>query len=172
MTETHSMLFVTFDDTGSARAAYREMKELHGVRQAAVMERTADGLLDVPDSWVRGAGATTVLSGVVGGLVGLIGGPIGVFLGWGAGTALGGGAEFKRFSDATEGLMVFSRGLAEGTTLLIVELTESGPQAADEIAARHGGRLVRRPAAEVEAEVRAAQEAAEESLHAERDERD
>ncbi|MER8185765.1 histidine kinase [Kitasatospora sp. NPDC094015] len=167
MTETHTMLFVTFDDTASARAAYREIKEVHGVRQAAVMERTADGLLDVPESWVRGAGAATVLSGVVGALVGLIGGPIGAFLGWGAGTALGGGAEYKRYSDATEGLMVFSRGLDDSSTMLIVELVETDPAVADAIAARHGGRLVRRPAAEVEAEVRAAQEEAEESLRAE-----
>ncbi|WP_371495164.1 histidine kinase [Kitasatospora sp. NBC_00374] len=160
------MLFVTFEDTDHARQAYREMRELHGVRQAAVMERTADGLLDVPESWVRGAGATTVLSGVVGGLVGLIGGPIGVFLGWGAGTALGGGAEYKRFNDAAEGLMVFSRKLADSTSMLIVDLTESSPGPADAIAARHGGRLVRRPAAEVDAEVRQAQAAAEESLRA------
>ncbi|WP_051812782.1 hypothetical protein [Kitasatospora sp. MBT63] len=172
MHESHSMVFVTFGSTEAARRAYHEIKEVHGVRQAAVMERSAEGLLDVPESWVRGAGTATVLSGVVGGLVGLIGGPIGVFLGWGAGTALGGGAEYKRLSDSAEGLLVFSRGLADSTSMLIAELTETSPDAVDEIAARHGGRLVRRPADEVEAEVRAAQEEAEESLRAEHERQD
>ncbi|WP_051965829.1 hypothetical protein [Kitasatospora mediocidica] len=168
MPETHTMLFVTFEDQASAAAAYEEVKEVHGVRQAAVLERSADGLLSVPESWVRGAGAATVAGGVVGGLVGLLGGPIGVFLGWTAGTMLGGAAEIQHFQDAAEGLMVYSSGLAEGGSLLIAELREHGPEAVDAIAARHGGTVVRRPAEEVEGEVQAAQLAAERAVRAER----
>ncbi|MDH6108966.1 putative membrane protein [Kitasatospora sp. MAP12-15] len=167
MPESHTMLFVTFRDQASVRAAYEEVKELHGVRQAAVLERSADGLLDVPESWVRGAGATTVAGGLVGGLVGLIGGPIGVFLGWTAGTMLGGAAEIQHFQDAAEGLMVYSRGLTEGGSLLIAELREHSPDAVDAIALRHGGTVVRRPAEEVAAEVQAAQTAAEEAVRSE-----
>ncbi|MDH6133237.1 hypothetical protein P3T37_002632 [Kitasatospora sp. MAA4] len=170
MPETHTMLFVTFQDGGSARAAYEEVKEVHGVRQAAVLERSVDGLLDVPESWVRGAGAATVAGGVVGGLVGLLGGPLGVFLGWTAGTMLGGAAEIQHFQDAAEGLMVYSSGLAEGGSLLIAELREHTPDTADAIAARYGGTVVRRPAEEVEAEVQAAQAAAERAVRAEHEE--
>lgn len=167
MPDTHTMLFITFDDPAAARAAYEEVKQLHGVRQAAVLERSAEGLLDVPESWVHGAGTPTVVSGIVGGLVGLLGGPLGVFLGWTAGTALGGAAEIKHFQDAAESLAVYSSGLAEGHSLLLVELREHTPDAADAIAARQGGRLVRRPAEEVDAELRAAQAAAEEAVREE-----
>lgn len=170
MSDTHTMLFITFDDQAPARAAYQELKALHGVRQAAVLERSADGQLDVPESWVRGAGTPTVVGGIVGGLIGLIGGPVGVFLGWTAGTVLSGAAEIKSFQDGVAALTVYSTGLAEGGSLLIAELHEQSPQAADAVAARHGGRLVRRPAEEVEAEVRAAEQAAEQAVQAERDE--
>ncbi len=167
MPDSPAMLFITFDDPAPARAAYQEVKELPGVRQAAVLERSDEGLLDVPESWVHGAGTPTVVSGIVGGLVGLLGGPVGVFLGWTAGTVLAGAAEIKRFQDAAEGLTVYSSGLAEGGSLLIAEVREQSPGAADALAARHGGRLVRRPAEEVAAEVRAAQEAAEEAVREE-----
>lgn len=172
MPDTHTMLFITFDDSAAARAAYEEVKEVPGIRQAAVLERSAEGLLDVPESWVHGAGTPTVVSGIVGGLVGLFGGPLGVFLGWTAGTLLGGVTEMKHFQDASESLTVYSRGLAEGGSLLVAELREHTPEAADAIAARHGGSLVRRPAEEVAAEVRACQEAAEDAVRTERGEGD
>ncbi|GAA1255604.1 hypothetical protein GCM10009665_52660 [Kitasatospora nipponensis] len=170
MPDTDTMLFVTFDDPSAAHAAYREAKELPGARQAAVLRRSTQGLLDTPESWVRGAGAPTVATGILGGLIGLIGGPLGVFLGWTAGTVLGGAAEIRHFQDAAEGLMVYSRGLAEGGTMLIVELHEQDPRAADALAGRHGGRLERRLAEEVAAEVREAQAAAEDAVRAEHEE--
>jgi hypothetical protein len=102
-----------------------------------------------------------VATGLLGGLLGLFGGPIGVLLGWTAGTFIGGAAELKQFHEGAEGLLVYSKDLAEGSALLIVELREHDPAAADQLAVRHGGRLVRRPADEVEAEVRAAERAAE-----------
>ncbi|MGF1427543.1 histidine kinase [Kitasatospora sp. LaBMicrA B282] len=165
--ETHSMLFITFGDPVAAHVAFGEAKELPGARQAAVLRRSAEGLLDTPESWVRGAGAPTVATGIVGGLLGLFGGPVGVLLGWTAGTVLGGAAELRQFQDGAEGLLVYSRDLAEGHAMLIVELHERQPEPADELAARHGGTLLRRPAAEVAAEVRAAERAAEQTRSAE-----
>ncbi|MDH6142276.1 MULTISPECIES: histidine kinase [Kitasatospora] len=158
---THVMLFITFTDQAEATAAFGEAKELPGAHQAAVLTRSAEGLLDTPESWVKGAGGPTVATGLVGGLLGLFGGPIGVLLGWTAGTFIGGAAELRRFHEGAEGLLVYSKDLVEGSALLIVELREHDPAAADQLAARHGGRLLRRPAEEVEAEVRAAERAAE-----------
>ncbi|GAA1990365.1 histidine kinase [Kitasatospora viridis] len=158
---TNTMLFITFDGRAAADAAFEEAKELPGVRQAAVLTRSAEGLLDTPESWVRGAGRPTVATGLLGGLLGLFGGPIGVLLGWTAGTVIGGAAELKQFQEGAEGLLVYSRDLAEGHAMLIVDVHEHDPAPADALAAAHGGRLVRRPAAEVEAEVRAAERAAE-----------
>ncbi|MCC9310637.1 histidine kinase [Kitasatospora sp. RB6PN24] len=155
------MLFITFSDQGEAAAAFDEAKELPGARQAAVLTRSTEGMLDTPGSWVKGAGGPTVATGLVGGLLGLFGGPIGVLLGWTAGTFIGGAAELKHFHESAEGLLVYSKDLAEGSALLIVEVREHDPAVADLLAARHGGRLLRRPAEEVEAEVRAAERAAE-----------
>lgn len=161
--DAHTMLFVTFADPAAALAAFAEAKELPGARQAAVLRRSAEGLLDTPESWVRGAGTPTVATGIVGGLLGLLGGPVGALLGWTAGTVLGGAAELKQFQEGAEGLLVYSRDLAEGHAMLIVELHEHDQRPADELAKRHGGQLVRRPAEEVAAEVRAAEQAADEA---------
>jgi hypothetical protein len=167
MADPHVMLFFTFDGPDAAHAAYPEAKELPGARQAAVLRRSDEGLLDTPESWQRGAGRPTVAGGVLGGLVGLIGGPLGVFLGWTAGTVLGGAAELKHFQDAAQGLLVYSSELPEGGSMLIVEAHESQPEEANALAAKYGGRLLRRPAEEVEAEVRAADAAAETAIRAE-----
>ncbi|MFE0462014.1 histidine kinase [Kitasatospora sp. NPDC058965] len=166
----HTMLFITFDGKQPALDAFGEVKAVHGVQQAAVLVRSAEGLLETPESWVRGAGTTTVAGGIVGGVLGLFGGPIGVLLGWTAGTVLGGAAELKHFENGAEGLLVYSKDLAEGNAMLIVEAHEPERAPLDGIAARHGGRTVRRPAAEVAAEVRAAETAAEEAGRAERGE--
>ncbi|MFE9423909.1 histidine kinase [Kitasatospora sp. NPDC006697] len=165
-----SMLFITFDDRTAAEAAYREAKELPGARQAAVLTRSDEGLLETPESWVHGAGRPTVATGIVGGLLGLFAGPVGALLGWSAGTVIGGAAELKQFQAGAEGLLVYSKDLAEGHAMLIVEVNEHDPAPADRLAAAHGGRLLRRPASEVEAEVRAADTAAEEAARAERGE--
>ncbi|GAB2728526.1 histidine kinase [Kitasatospora kifunensis] len=161
--DVHTMLFITFAKPATALAAFAEAKELPGARQAAVLRRSAEGLLDTPESWVRGAGTPTVATGILGGLIGLLGGPVGVLLGWTAGTVLGGAAELRQFQDGAEGLLVYSRDLAEGHAMLIVELHERHHAPADELAERHGGQLVRRPAEDVAAEVRAAERAADEA---------
>jgi hypothetical protein len=165
--DVHTMLFITFADPAAALAAFTEAKELPGARQAAVLRRSAEGLLDTPESWVRGAGTPTVATGILGGLIGLLGGPVGVLLGWTAGTVLGSAAELRQFQDGAEGLLVYSRDLAEGHAMLIVELHEHHHAPADELAERHGGQLVRRPAEEVAAEVRAAERAVDETARGE-----
>jgi hypothetical protein len=166
----HTMLFITFDGKQAALDAFGAAKEMHGVEQAAVLTRSVEGLLDTPESWVRGAGTPTVASGILGGVVGLLGGPIGVLLGWTAGTVLGSAAELKRFQAGAEGLLVFSKDLAEGQSMLILEVHEQDPAVLDGLARQYDGRAVRRPAQEVAAEVKAAETAAEEAARAERGE--
>src|SRR5690348_9826703 len=138
MSDTHTMLFVTFEDPAAAPAAFQEPKELPGARQAAVLRRSDERNLDTPERRVRGPGTPTLVTGILGGLVGLLGGPLGVFLGWTAGTVLGGAAEIRHFQDAAESLAVYSSGLPEGDAMLIVELHEQHPEAADALAKRHG----------------------------------
>ncbi|MFD3808840.1 histidine kinase [Streptomyces sp. NPDC058619] len=163
MAESHQVLLISFTGPAAGRAAFQEALDLPGLRQAAVVERSADGLLDVPESHVSGAGITTAGAGLVGGLVGLLGGPLGVLLGTAAGAALGGAAENQQLLEGGAGLIMLSRRVDEGASLLVVDLRESSPQPGDDLARRHGGTLERISEKEFAAQVRAAEEAAEES---------
>lgn len=156
----HQILLITFAKAQAARAAYEDAVGLPGLRQAAVLERSAEGLLDVPESHVSGAGVPTAGAGLAGGLLGLVGGPIGVFLGAAAGVALGGAAEDLRMQEGGAGMIMLSSRVEDGAALLIVDLRESEPEPADDLARRHGGTLERLSAKEFAAQVRAAEQAA------------
>ncbi|MEU3060587.1 histidine kinase [Streptomyces subrutilus] len=160
MADSHQVLLITFTGPGPARAAYREALDLPGLRQAAILERSAEGLLDVPESHVRGAGKRAAGGGLVGGLIGLLGGPLGVLFGSAAGAALGGAVENRELLEGGAGLIMLSSRIDEGAALLIVDLEEAGPGPGDEVARRHGGTLERVPEREFAARVRAAEEAA------------
>ncbi|WP_405704695.1 hypothetical protein OG264_00235 [Streptomyces xanthophaeus] len=56
MAESHQVLLVSFTDRQASRAAYQEALALPGLRQAVVVERSPEGLLDVPETHVEGAG--------------------------------------------------------------------------------------------------------------------
>ncbi len=163
MSENHHVLLLDFSEGDACRAAFDEAAHLPGLRQSAIVAREADGTLDFPASQVRGAGATTVGAGVVGGLAGLLGGPIGVLLGWVAGTALGNAAETRRDEEGGAGLIVLSEEVEDGHCLLVLDVVESSPEPADDLAARHGTTLRRLPADELAARVKAARRAAEEA---------
>ncbi|MER6362195.1 histidine kinase [Kitasatospora sp. NPDC001527] len=163
MSENHHVLLLDFTDRAACRAAFDEAAHLPGLRQSAIVERRTDGTIDFPASQVRGAGAPTVGAGVVGGLAGVLGGPIGVLLGWAAGTALGNAAETWRDHEGGAGLIVLSEEVDEGHSLLVLDLVETSPRPADDLAARHGTTLRRLPAAELAERVKAARRAAEES---------
>ncbi|MFI5765362.1 histidine kinase [Streptomyces sp. NPDC051563] len=156
----HHMLLITFPSSSAARPAYEEAVDLPGLRQAAVLERSPEGLLDVPESHVAGAGVPTAGAGLAGGLIGLLGGPIGVFLGTAAGVALGNAAEEGWAREGGAGMIMLSSQVEDGAALLIVDLHESDPQPADDLARRHGGTLQRLTAQEFSARVRAAERAA------------
>ncbi|WCD90016.1 histidine kinase [Streptomyces xanthophaeus] len=162
MADSHQVLLITFSDREASRAAFQEALTLPGLRQAAVVERSADGLLDVPETHVKGAGRRTAGGGVVGGLIGLLGGPLGVVLGAAAGAALGGAVENQDLMEDTAGLIMLSGRIDEGSSLLVVDLDEAAQEPGDELARRHGGALERVPEEEFAAQVRAAEQVAEE----------
>ncbi|MCX5384103.1 histidine kinase [Streptomyces sp. NBC_00083] len=161
MAETHHVLLISFTRPEQCRAAYEEAVSLPGLRQAAVLERSAEGVLDVPENHVRGAGVPTVGGGLVGGLVGLLGGPIGVLLGSAAGAALANAAENRQLMEGGAGLIMLSGRIEDGASMLVVDLHESSQEPADELARRYGGSLERLPAHEFAAQVEAAERAAE-----------
>ncbi|MFJ1751727.1 histidine kinase [Kitasatospora sp. NPDC088134] len=157
----HNVLLLGFTDPADCRAAYEKAKHLPGLRQVAVVERDAEGVLDFPESHVRGAGVPTVGSGLVGGLVGLLGGPIGVLLGFAAGAALGNAAEQSELTEGGAGLILLSSRVEDGRALLVVDLVEHEHGPADALAAEYGATVERLAAEEFAAQVRAAEKKAE-----------
>ncbi|WP_406196187.1 histidine kinase [Kitasatospora sp. NBC_01560] len=161
MSDQHHVVLLTFRDAAACRPAFEEAEHLPGLRQAAVLERTADGLLQPRDGYTRGAGVATVGSGLAGGLIGLLGGPIGSLLGFAAGAALGNAAEAGRNATGGAGLIVLSPRVPDGAALLVLDIRESSPEPVDEFAARHRVTVERIGAEEFAAQVRAAEERAE-----------
>ncbi|WP_051830418.1 MULTISPECIES: hypothetical protein [Streptomyces] len=161
MSEQHNVVLLTFPDAAGWRPAFDEAQHLPGLRVAAALERSTDGLLEVRDTFTRGAGVATVGSGLLGGLVGLLGGPVGVLLGFAAGAALGNAAEERLASEAGAGLIVLSTRVPDGGALIVLEVREASPGPADELAARHAATVERIDAHAFTEQVRAAEEKAE-----------
>ncbi|MER5641850.1 histidine kinase [Kitasatospora sp. NPDC002227] len=159
--ETHSVVLLGFAGGDGWQAANEEAQHLPGIRQVAVLVRTAEGELSAPESWVKGAGVRTVGSSVAGALIGALGGPIGALLGMAAGAALGNAAETNRDTEEGAGLIMLGARVEDGTALLVLDLHEHSPAPADELAARHGATVERIPAEEFAAQVRAAEAKAE-----------
>ncbi|AUG79261.1 hypothetical protein CFP65_4514 [Kitasatospora sp. MMS16-BH015] len=162
MSDAHNVVLLGFAGSDGWQAAYEEARHLPGVRQVSAVVRSADGELQVPESWAKNAGMPTAGASVVGGLVGALGGPIGALLGMAAGAALGNAAESNRDTEGGAGLIVLAARVEDGTALLVVELHEHSPAPTDELAARHGATVERIPAEEFAEQVRSAEAAAEE----------
>ncbi|MFF2746335.1 hypothetical protein ACFVVA_12395 [Kitasatospora sp. NPDC058048] len=162
MSDQHNVVLLTFPDAAAWRPAFDEAQHLPGLRMVAAMERSADGLLEVADTFTRGAGVATVGSGVLGGLIGLLGGPVGVLLGFAAGAAIGNAAEEHQASEGGAGLILLSPRVPDGGALLALEVRESSPAPADELADRHGASVERIDAREFAEQVRAAEQKADE----------
>lgn len=160
MSDRHHVVLLTFPDATSWRPAFEEVRHLPGLRYAAAMERSTDGLLEIEDTFTKAAGVATVGSGVLGGLVGLLGGPVGVLLGFAAGAALGNAAEEHQAEQGGAALIVLSPRVPDGGALIAVEAVEPSPGPANELAARHGATVERLDADAFAEEVKAAEEAA------------
>ncbi|MET8622718.1 hypothetical protein ABZW30_02965 [Kitasatospora sp. NPDC004669] len=162
MSEQHNLVLLTFPDATTWRSAFDEAQHLPGLRLAAAMERSADGVLAVRDTYAKGAGVATVGSGLLGGLVGLLAGPVGMLLGFAAGAALGSAAEERDANEAGAALIVLSPRVPDGGALIALEMREASPGPADELAAEHGVTVERIDERTFTEQVRAAEKKAEE----------
>jgi uncharacterized membrane protein len=154
----------------AVRQAYQALSELRGlgesldslqVRSAALVERTSDGTLRVPEGDDEIIGAGTATGGLLGTLAGVLGGPLGVLLGFGTGAMVGGMFDLDRATSTDSALALMSARIPPGSTALIVEAVESTQEPLDQLAARFEATIDRQPAAQVAAEVEAAEAAAE-----------
>jgi uncharacterized membrane protein len=160
----HNVIAIDFADRGNAYQALSELKgaDLEGrleLRAAAVVERTADGLLRFTEGVDNDGGSATAGGGLLGMLVGVIGGPIGMLLGWSTGLLVGSVVDVNRADRGAGALSAISAAVPAGGTAVVAEVTEHATEVVDGLAAQLGGTVLRRSADLVLAEIEAAEDA-------------
>jgi uncharacterized membrane protein len=160
----HNVICVSFAADNDAYAALTALKELAGqdrlgMEAAAVIERGEDGAVVVKDSTGSFDYAGTASGGLIGLLVGIIGGPLGVLLGGTYGLMVGSLFDLTDAEDTESVLSEMSTSARPGHTTLLAEVTEPSPDIVDAAMTRFNGTVLRRPVADVEAEIATAEEA-------------
>ncbi len=160
----HTVVAVPFAESSKAYQALSELKNAGAegrveVLSAGVVVRDESGAVSIPEGADNVGGSSTIGGSLIGLLVGIIGGPIGMLFGWTTGAIAGGVVDARR-EDDTEGVLgEISRYIPPGGTAVAAELNEYTVEVVDTLMTALGGTVVRRPAAEVLAELEAAEEA-------------
>ena len=165
---TDNVLVVTFgenqaDDT-NAYQALTDLKQLDAQHQieiagAAVISRDLDGRVEVKSEVGTDPYLGTASGGMIGLLVGIIGGPLGVLLGGAYGALVGSLFDIDDVETTESVLAEISKRVEPTRTALIAQVVEQTPEVIDSAMARLGGEVMRRPSAEVEQEIAAAEDA-------------
>ncbi len=132
-----------------------------GLRSAAIVERDEAGGLSIPESVNPEAGERTLGGSLIGLFVGILGGPVGMLIGWGTGTLIGGALDVQRSAQSEDVMAEFGQAIPPGTAALVAEVDEDDIRVIDSEMGELGGTVIRRSADEVLAELEAAHAAAE-----------
>ena len=170
MTEVENVVVVGFTEPSKAYQALSVLKECSadgriGLESAAIVERTEDGQLRVPESVDNDELVGMASGSLIGMLIGVLGGPLGVLLGWGAGAMMGGAFDVDRAVTSDEALTVLGRAIPPGTTAVIASVEEPAVEVIDAEMYKLDGEVTRRPVAEVMGELEVAEEAADAAAH-------
>ena len=167
-----NVVVVRFTEPSKAYQALSVLKECDaegriGLESAAVVERTAQGELRIPESTDNVGLVGTASGSLIGMLVGVLGGPVGALVGWGAGALMGGAFDVDRAVTSDEALTVLGRAIPPGSTAVIAEVEEPAVEVIDarDVQAGRGGDppVGRRGHGELEAAEEAADAAAREA---------
>jgi uncharacterized membrane protein len=166
MAEVENVVVVGFTDPSKAYQALSVLKECSaegriGLESAAIVERTEDGKLRIPESVDNDELVGMASGSLIGMLIGVLGGPLGVLVGWGAGAMMGGAFDVDRAVTSDEALTVLGRAIPPGTTAVIASVEEPAVEVIDAEMSKLGGEVTRRPVVEVMGELEAAEEAAD-----------
>lgn len=162
---------VTFADQAKAYQALSELRRSSAaevVASAALVQRTEDGHLTVPEGGDSAEGVGFAGGTLVGMLVGVLGGPLGMLLGMGTGALVGSLFDLDRAETGDSALEAFGQAVKPGTNALILETNEPDTTALDAFVSAQGGTIVRRPLDEVVDELESQQAAAEAAAEAAR----
>jgi uncharacterized membrane protein len=158
-----NIIVATFEDESKTYQAFSDIKRAAGQRQLkihglTIFHRMLDGRFEVRDAAMRPYGGS-MTGGLIGSLVGIMGGPLGVLLGWGAGALIGGIRDANEIKSDRTLFQRLTEDMTVGTTALVGEIEETDTTTVSQIVRRLGGELLRRPTAEVEADIAAAENA-------------
>jgi uncharacterized membrane protein len=161
---TRNVLAVSFDPDNNAYAALSTVKELDaqsqlGLQAAAVVLREENGEVVVKDQIGSDLYMGAASGGLLGLLLGVVGGPLGVLIGGTYGVLVGSLVDLGEVEDSESVLTEISASMRPGHTALVAEVLEQSPEVVDTAMKRLGGTVLRRPVADVEAEIAAAEKA-------------
>jgi len=159
-----NVVIVTFDETSRASQALSELQRLDeskavDFRAAAVLQRDEDGTWRIADETEDPTFVGTITGGLIGALVGTLTGPLGLLLGGTAGLLAG---EIIDVTEDQEDELILDAMISHvppATAALVAEVDEPVTETLDAVMEKLGGRVMRRPRSEVEAELRSATEA-------------
>jgi len=161
-----NVVVVRFTEPSKAYQALSALKECNasgriGLESAAIVERTPEGELHIPDGTDNVGLVGTASGSLIGMLIGILGGPVGVLLGWGAGAMMGGAFDIDRAMTSDEALTVLGTAIPTGSTAVIASVKEPAVEVIDGEMKKLDGEVTRRPVKEVMGELEAAEEAAD-----------
>jgi uncharacterized membrane protein len=160
----YSVIAVSFDDDQNAYNALTALKELDsqkrvGIQEAAVVVRREDGQVVEKDRIAAPDLPGMASGGLIGLLLGIIGGPLGMLIGGTGGLMIGSLFDIYDMEETESALGAISSTVRIGTPTLVAVIGEQSPEVVDVAMSGLGGTVVRRPVADVEAEIAAAEEA-------------
>jgi uncharacterized membrane protein len=163
-----NVIVVTFAQEASAYEALARLRELDsrrdvGLHGAAVVAREDDGKLAEKDEYEEDNYQATVGGGLIGLLVGVLGGPVGVLVGGASGVLVGSLFDQDDDDETDSALGELSKTIRVGPPALLADVSEPGPEAIDAVMAHLNGTVLRRPLADVESEIAAAEDAQREA---------
>jgi uncharacterized membrane protein len=166
---THeNVLAVSFSEHSSAYEALSRLKELDAegaisLREAAVVVRQEDGKIVTKEEIADESWDGTASGGLIGLMVGVLGGPFGVLVGGATGVLVGSLFDMDDDEDTESALADIAKSVSVATPALLADVLEASPTAIDAAMANLGGTVMRRSAADVRAEIAAAEEAQREA---------
>lgn len=160
-----NILIATFDDESKTYQAFSDLKRAAGrghlkIEGMTIIHRTLDGRFEVRDAAMKPLGGA-VAGGIIGSLMGILVSPLWILLGWGAGSLIGGIRDARELRSDQTLFRRLTENMEVGSTALVGEFEEPDQNVANQIVRKLGGELLRRPTAEVQADIEAAEHAQE-----------
>ena len=160
----HNVIAVSFEDDRNAYNAMTALKQLEGqgrlgVRESVVVVRGEDGRLVAKERVESTSMTGAAGGGLLGLLIGLVGGPLGVLVGGTYGLFVGSLFDLYDLDETDSALAAISTSARLDHTALLAVVDEQSPEVVDIAMSNLGGTVVRRPVADVEAEIAAAEKA-------------